>query len=113
MKKASCIISGTLIILAVAGWTLPLGKATGLNTPEEPSAPGQGAKQDDRKADRAAIQKATDAFIRAFETGDAKGVAGHWTNEGEYIADDGTTVRGRAELEKVYIGFFKKHPKAE
>jgi len=67
---------------------------------------GQG---DPRAADKAAIQNATKAFVKAFEKGDAKAVAAHWTTEGEYIDDDGTILRGRANIEKSYTEFFKKH----
>jgi uncharacterized protein (TIGR02246 family) len=37
-------------------------------------------------------------------------VATLWTEEGEYIADGGTTVRGRPALEAAYKKFFAKNP---
>ena len=65
---------------------------------------------EERPADRADVQKALDSFAAAFGKGDAKVVASHWTPDGEYISDDGTTFRGRAALEKDYAEFFAKNP---
>jgi uncharacterized protein (TIGR02246 family) len=69
------------------------------------SAKGDGQDQAD---DRAAIQKAVRTFLDAFEKGDAKAVAAHWTENGEYISDDGATFRGRAEIQKEYEALFAK-----
>ncbi|WP_439625276.1 YybH family protein, partial [Gemmata sp.] len=101
-------------LAAAAGWL-----AFGVGRPEAagqiPAAPGgpapaaADAKKDDRAADRAAVQKAIDAFEEAFKKGDAKAVAGLWAAEGEYVSDDGTTLTGRAALEKAYTEFFAKN----
>jgi uncharacterized protein (TIGR02246 family) len=63
-----------------------------------------------RKADEEAIRKLSADFTRALMKGDAKAVAGLWTEEGEYISADGTTVRGRPALEAAYTKFFSKTP---
>jgi len=81
------------------------------------SAWGQGGKgkpgkpDDGRAADRAAIAQGTASFIKAFESGNARAVAAHWTEEGEFINEDGSIIQGRDELERVYGEFFKKNPK--
>jgi uncharacterized protein (TIGR02246 family) len=62
-------------------------------------------------ADDAAIRASSKDFIKALEKGDAKAVAAFWTEEGEYIADNGTTFRGRAAIEDAYAKFFAKNPK--
>jgi uncharacterized protein (TIGR02246 family) len=67
----------------------------------------------DRKADREAIRRALAAFLQALQSGDAKAVASHWTADGEYIDDDGTTIRGRAALEKAYAQLFARGPKPQ
>ncbi|HEX5269917.1 MAG TPA: SgcJ/EcaC family oxidoreductase [Gemmataceae bacterium] len=74
--------------------------------------PTTAAKSGDpkHKADEEAIRKASADLARALEKGDAKAVAGLWTEEGEYVADDGTTVRGRAALEAAYKKLFAKGP---
>ena len=71
--------------------------------------PGKAKGKDDRKEDIAAIKKTMDSFAKAFEKGDAKVVAEHWTPEGEYVSDDGSKFEGREELEKLYGEFFAKH----
>ena len=59
-------------------------------------------------SDSAAIKKSVQSFVDAFEKGDAKALAAHWTENGEYIADDGTHLRSRAAIEKEYAGLFAK-----
>src|SRR5947209_16755802 len=86
--------------LAVAG--LPRANPTPQiggkgKTPAQPAA-----GKDAHEQDIAAIKKAMQSFLAAFEKGDAKAVAAHWTPEGEYIADDGAKYQGRKELEEAY-----------
>ena len=85
--------------------------------PEKPlavkaSADGEKPKRPD---DDAAVRKATADFTQAVEKGDAKAVAAAWTEEGEYIGEDGTTLRGRAPIEAAYAKQFakKKNTKVE
>ncbi len=70
---------------------------------------------DNRKTDRAAIQAQKEAFLKAFESGDAEQAASFWTADGELIGDDGNVYRGRAAIEKAYRELFssKKKPRAE
>jgi len=63
-----------------------------------------------RKADEADIRKAAEALALAFEKGDPKAIGSFFTDEGEYVDDDGTTIHGRAALEKAYTEFFAKRP---
>ena len=60
-----------------------------------------------RESDRRAIDKLTRDMIRAFEKRDAAAIAAHWTQDGEFIRNDGESVRGRAEIQKGYAKFFK------
>jgi uncharacterized protein (TIGR02246 family) len=80
----------------------PTGKAAGGQTGKDK---GQSMEN---KEDMAAIKKAGQSFLKAYLAGDAKAMAAHWTENGEYYADDGTTVRGRAEIEKSYMELFAK-----
>ncbi len=70
-----------------------------------PKAVAKGKSQD---VDRDAVTKTVQSFTAAFEKGDAKALAAHWTENGEYVADDGTTIRGRAAIEKAYAGILAK-----
>jgi uncharacterized protein (TIGR02246 family) len=62
-----------------------------------------------RQPDRAAVEAALADFAKSFNAGDAKALTAKWTVEGEYVADDGATFRGRAALEKVYGEYFAKN----
>jgi uncharacterized protein (TIGR02246 family) len=64
-------------------------------------------------ADDAAIRKTVQQFEEAFNKRDAKGVAAHWTEAGELTDTDGSVVRGRDELEKMYAAAFAVAPKAK
>ncbi len=77
--------------------------------PAKPVA-GRAAASQNRPDDREALGKALNSFAAAFTKDDGKAVAAHWTGEGEYISNDGTTFRGRAELEKAYTEYFNKNP---
>src|SRR5262245_10428220 len=100
---------GALLGVFAAGRFTP-----GLPAPDSgiAAAPApQGKGKDPREADRAAIRKAIQSFIKAFESGDAKAVAAHWTADGEYVTDDGTVLRGRDAIEKAYAEHFGKNSK--
>jgi uncharacterized protein (TIGR02246 family) len=65
------------------------------------------SKGPDRTADKQAIDKLIKDNIKAFNDRDAEAIAANWTAEGEYIRNDGTPIRGRAEIQKGYADFFK------
>jgi uncharacterized protein (TIGR02246 family) len=73
----------------------------------------QPAASDARNQDRSAIEAALASFAQAFEAGDAKSLAAHWTAEGEYQNDSGITVRGRDSLESSFAAFFAASPDAK
>src|SRR5437870_4269899 len=96
------------LALMILGGALPgpgrwswLGSARA--QPEAQAKP-KAAEADARREDRAAIRAAMQSFVKAFQSGDAKAVAGHWTAEGEYVGEDGRTVPGREALEKAFAG---------
>lgn len=98
------VLGFALVATSIAQAQRPTGTAPATGDPPKAAAP------DDRAADRETVQKALDSFTAAFQKGDAKAVAAHWTADGEYVGDDGTTHRGRAALEKDYAAFFAKSP---
>lgn len=85
-----------------------LGVGFYFKSANDAQAQGKGKEPSAQAAERAAIEKSVKSFIDAFEKGDAKAVAAHWTENGEYVADDGHTVRGRAAIEKEYQEIFSK-----
>lgn len=97
-KKASLAVTcGLLALLATTAWVRGGGQVG-----QPPAA------DNDRPADRAAVQAATQQFARAFEKGDAAALAALFTETGEYHDDDGGIVRGREALAKAYGDFFAK-----
>ncbi len=47
----------------------------------------------------AAIRATSEAFVAAFNKGDAQAIAGMWTENGEYVDDAGQRVEGHAAIE--------------
>lgn len=102
MKKILCLL--------LACGAAAVG-AIGLLSGQQPGGPKESKEN---AADIAAIKKAGQSFIKAYLAGDARAMAAHWTENGEYFTDDGVTLRGRAEIEKAYAEqFAKKKPHTE
>lgn len=51
-----------------------------------------------------------EAFVTAFNAGDAKAAAALWTADGEYVDQLGQATRGREAIEKAYAALFATHP---
>jgi uncharacterized protein (TIGR02246 family) len=105
MKKKACFGIGSVIV-AIA----TMGYLAG----QQPARQLAAGKAEKENPDAAAVKKAGQSFLKAYLAGDAKAMAAHWTENGEYFTDDGTQVRGRAEIEKLYKDLYaKKSPPAE
>lgn len=72
------------------------------------SAPTREANGEDLSAIRAAIN----SYVTAFNKGDAKALAAHWTESGEFATPDGETLVGRQQLEKSFAAYFTDTPEA-
>jgi uncharacterized protein (TIGR02246 family) len=94
MTKKACIVIASAVIAVIA-----IGCLRGQQTTEKPES-GTAGKQN--AADTDAIKQAGQSFLKAYLAGDAKAMAAHWTENGEYFAGDGTILRGRALIEKAY-----------
>jgi uncharacterized protein (TIGR02246 family) len=88
-------------ILLFAGLAL-LVLGVGLMTAQDKTA-----KDPRRAADKLAIDKLIKEIIQAFDKRDAAAIAAHWTEEGEFIRNDGESIRGRGEIQKAYAAYFK------
>jgi uncharacterized protein (TIGR02246 family) len=71
------------------------------------------AKESARPDDEKVIRETAQALAKAFAKGDAAAVASFWTEDGEYVDEDGKPVHGRAALEKAYTKFFAKRPEVK
>jgi uncharacterized protein (TIGR02246 family) len=98
-----------LAVTAAVGWLYRSSAQE--KAPPERVALAAREEAEDAQED-AELRKTAEEFVKAFNKGDAKALAGFWTKEGEYVGPDGETLRGRAHIEKDYVQFFKDHPKA-
>src|SRR5262245_42924964 len=53
-----------------------------------------------------AIRQTAEAFMKAFNAGDARAVAALWTADGDYVDEHGEVFRGRDAIEKMYATLF-------
>jgi len=101
------IACGLLALLAGGAWVRGTGQSAQPPTAQSNYQATTPADQD-RPADRAAVQAATQQFARAFEKEDAAAVAAMFTESGEYLNDEAPPIRGRTALTKAYADFFAK-----
>lgn len=75
------------------------------------AAPAEAAAQPERKLDPAEeeILKNADAFVQAFNKGDAKALAQFWTEKGEFTDAGGHKMSGREAIEKAFRELFEEH----
>jgi uncharacterized protein (TIGR02246 family) len=106
MKKKACLLIAGGVLAVAAMSYFPGQPLTG--------QVGGGPAAKENANDAAAIKETGQSFLKAFLAGDAKAMAAHWTENGEYFADDGTHLRGRMHIEKSYGTLFaKKKPPTE
>jgi len=105
MRRSVCFL---LVAGALVAVTAGLLTGQDRRTRAEDPNPARAAAEPKHKADEEAIRKLSAELTAALEKGDAPAVAALWTEEGEYVGADGTTVRGRAALEAAYAKFFAK-----
>jgi uncharacterized protein (TIGR02246 family) len=60
------------------------------------------------KSDEAAIRAAIDAYVAAYNRGDAKAVASLWSESGEWTSPSGQKIQGRAAIEREMEAMFKE-----
>jgi uncharacterized protein (TIGR02246 family) len=71
--------------------------------------PVSGREGEGDPKDKDAIAKNADAFIEAFQQGDAKTLAGLWTPDGDYTGMTGRRTKGRQAIEKALAAFFAEN----
>ena len=75
-------------------------------TGTEATTPGAAAKA----VLPAGIDAASKSFIAAFSRGDAEAVAAHWTEDGDYVDENGQKYHGRDAIAEEYKKFFTAYP---
>jgi uncharacterized protein (TIGR02246 family) len=85
--------------------TVGYGPARG-STPGSGSGVGQAERSKGDPKDEAAIAANAEAFIAAFQKGDARALAAFWAPEGMYTDLTGRQLQGREAIEKAFTEFF-------
>ena len=70
------------------------------------TSPARAAESDPQEA---AITKAAEAFVEAFQKGDAKAVAASWAEDGDYVDLTGRHLQGRPAIENAFKDFFTEN----
>ena len=88
---------------------LPLALAClcAANLRAQESKVGQAAQADAQQA--SALMKNAQAFVEAFEKGDAKAVAAFWAEDGDYVDLTGRRLQGRPAIEDAFKDFFAEN----
>jgi uncharacterized protein (TIGR02246 family) len=63
--------------------------------------------------DEAVIRASADEYVKAFNAGDAKAVAATWTEDGQFVDENGRKFQGRDQIEKEFEAIFANEPGAE
>ena len=64
----------------------------------------------ERAADEAAIRQTGDSYEKAYDAGDAKAIAAHFTPDAEYIDEQGNVHQGREAIEAAMTAYFAENP---
>jgi len=112
--KSRWVIGATLAVALLAG-SLAWRAGAAIQKGEDKKA----TRQDDKtekpraagragKGEEAAIRKQDEAFSAAFNKGDLEGLMALWTQDAEFIREDGKVVRGRAAIRDMLAGSLKR-----
>jgi uncharacterized protein (TIGR02246 family) len=70
---------------------------------------GMAAQPADPAGEKAALQKNGEAFVEAFQKGDASAVAAFWVPDGDYTNQTGHQLKGRKAIETAFKAFFSEN----
>lgn len=96
MHKTLVLFGGLTVLLVAAAFAA--------ETPEQ-STP--------LSADEQAVRLVADAFVKAYNAGDAKALAALFVADGEIVNDAGESRQGQAAIEQAFGEFFRTHAKAK
>ncbi len=110
---------------AILGGILILFGLLGADNPQQPPAPVSGtsnpagnsatlkpaAPPASRPEDEKAIRQIVAQLVKAYNAGDAQAVAKFFAPDAEIVDEEGRSVQGRAQVEEIFAGAFRNHPK--
>jgi len=101
------VLYGFVFCCALSAGAVVAQQPKGSPSDDKPKQPQPAASGDKALA---AIRAASESFVAAFNKGDAKGVASHWTADGDYTDESGTKFSGCEAIEQEYARFFAANP---
>lgn len=104
MAPSAIRAAGALCLLAT--WIHSSSVAQAQPAAARPAASGA-------NADEQAIRAGAQAYAKAYNARDASALAAMWTEEGEYINEDGEVLIGRAAIERHFADLFASGPGAK
>lgn len=111
-RKVSLAVSLAMVLLASSVIAQEDGTRPGLPAASDAKQQATAVAPPESPADLAAIRATSEAFVEAFNKGDAKAAASLWTEDGDYIDDSGRAFAGRETIEKAYAEYFAANPGA-
>jgi uncharacterized protein (TIGR02246 family) len=112
MRTRTILATAALLAALAVGAAGALHRPAEKQSPPAKETPAQRRQTNKEAEGIAEVRKTAASYTAAFNKGDARAAAAHWADQGEYVGPDGKTLRGRAAIEKAYVEFFKKNPKA-
>lgn len=76
-------------------------------------ATGLAHAADQHADDEAAIRKAIASYVEAYNRGDAKAVANHWGEQGEWVSPEGKRMKGREAIQREMEVAFKDEARGQ
>jgi uncharacterized protein (TIGR02246 family) len=102
-KKA--VLLGTAIVVAGAGVFLAT-RSTRAAVGDEQVGPVPNTSDPKTLEDEKAILKIQRQYVKAFNAGDAKALAGFWAPDGEFVDAEGKSFTGRSAIAREFAEFF-------
>lgn len=69
--------------------------------------------EDQVNVEQAAVEKCIASYVAAFNSGDAKALSAHWTEQGEYLTPAGEKWQGQKQLSESFTAYFAQTKNAK
>ena len=102
-----------IIALAVACMATASDLAAQQAERAAPAAQSASAAQPAHQQDEQSIRQLADAFTKSYNAKDAKTLASLFAPNAEIVDETGDAFQGRENIERVFGGIFKEHPKGK
>ena len=86
-----------------------VGAKSGIKSASQEPTPAS-PNSDKRSPDEETLRLTGESFVKAYDAGDAKSIAAHFTPDAEYIDEQGNIYQGRAAIEEAMTACFAEHP---